>query len=212
MPVNLANLKFINQKIKSLSQNVDLMAVTKNRPKEDVLNLIKNGVKIFGENRVQEAKEKFSDLFSRDNFSLHLIGPLQTNKVKDALKIFNTIQTIDRIKLVDEIVKLLNKDFVKTNSFYIQINIGHEDQKSGVHKEDLDFLYKYSLDNGLNIQGFMCIPPANQDPTPYFQEMIKLKDKINSQLKLSMGMSNDYDTALSFNTNLIRLGSILFND
>ena len=173
MPVNLANLKFINQKIKSLNQNVDLMAVTKNRTKEDVLNLINNGVKIFGENRVQEANEKFSDLFSMKNFSLHLIGPLQTNKVKDALKIFNSIQTIDRVKLVDEIAKFLNKDFVKTNSFFIQINIGHEDQKSGVYKEDLDFLYQYTLDKNLNIQGLMCIPPANQDPTPYFQEMKK---------------------------------------
>ena len=212
MPVNLANLKFINQKIKSLNQNVDLMAVTKNRTKEDVLNLINNGVKIFGENRVQEANEKFSDLFSMENFSLHLIGPLQTNKVKDALKIFNSIQTIDRVKLVDEIAKFLNKDFVKTNSFFIQINIGNEEQKSGVQKEDLDFLYQYTLDKNLNIQGLMCIPPANQDPTPYFQEMKKLKDKLDNQLKLSMGMSNDYDTALSFNTNLIRLGSILFND
>ena len=212
MPVNLANLKFINQKIKSLNQNVDLMAVTKNRTKEDVLNLINNGVKIFGENRVQEANEKFSDLFSMKNFSLHLIGPLQTNKVKDALKIFNSIQTIDRVKLVDEIAKFLNEDFVKTNSFFIQINIGNEGQKSGVQKEDLDFLYQYTLDKNLNIQGLMCIPPANQDPTPYFQEMKKLKDKLDSQLKLSMGMSNDYDTALSFNTNLIRLGSILFND
>ena len=212
MPVNLANLKFINQKIKSLNQNVDLMAVTKNRTKEDVLNLINNGVKIFGENRVQEANEKFSDLFSMKNFSLHLIGPLQTNKVKDALKIFNSIQTIDRVKLVDEIAKFLNEDFVKTNSFFIQINIGNEGQKSGVQKEDLDFLYQYTLDKNLNIQGLMCIPPANQDPTPYFQEMKKLKDKLDNQLKLSMGMSNDYDTALSFNTNLIRLGSILFND
>ena len=212
MPVNLANLKFINQKIKSLNQNVDLMAVTKNRTKEDVLNLINNGVKIFGENRVQEANEKFSDLFSMENFSLHLIGPLQTNKVKDALKIFNSIQTIDRVKLVDEIAKFLNKDFVKTNSFFIQINIGNEEQKSGVQKEDLDFLYQYTLDKNLNIQGLMCIPPANQDPTPYFQEMKKIKDKLNTRLKLSMGMSNDYDTALSCNTNLIRLGSILFND
>ena len=212
MPVNLAKLKFINQKIKSLNQNVELMAVTKNRTKEDVLNLINYGVKIFGENRVQEANEKFSDLFYMENFSLHLIGPLQTNKVKDALKIFNSIQTIDRIKLVDEIAKFLNKDFVKTNSFFIQINIGNEEQKSGVQKEDLDFLYQYTLDKNLNIQGLMCIPPANQDPTPYFQEMKKLKDKLDSQLKLSMGMSNDYDTALSFNTNLIRLGSILFND
>ena len=104
------------------------------------------------------------------------------------------------------------EDFVKTNSFFIQINIGNEEQKSGVQKEDLDFLYQYTLDKNLNIQGLMCIPPANQDPTPYFQEMKKIKDKLNSQLKLSMGMSNDYDTALSCNTNLIRLGSILFND
>ena len=211
MPVNLDNLEFVNQILKPFKDNTALMAVTKNRSQEDVLILYKNGIRLFGENRVQEAQEKFKNL-PVDDYSLHLIGPLQTNKVKDALKLFNCIQTIDRFKLIDEISKFIHKDFVKTTSYFIQINIGHEEQKSGVLEDSLDSLYHHAQSKNLNVKGLMCIPPANQDPIPYFQRMNIVRDKLDSNLKLSMGMSTDYELALSYNTNLVRLGSILFND
>jgi pyridoxal phosphate enzyme (YggS family) len=211
MPVNLDNLEFVNQILKPFKDNTALMAVTKNRSQEDVLILYKNGIRLFGENRVQEAQEKFKNL-PVDDYSLHLIGQLQTNKVKDALKLFNCIQTIDRFKLIDEISKFIHKDFVKTTSYFIQINIGHEEQKSGVLEDSLDSLYHHAQSKNLNVKGLMCIPPANQDPIPYFQRMNIVRDKLDSNLKLSMGMSTDYELALSYNTNLVRLGSILFND
>ena len=211
MPVNLDNLEFVNQILKPFKDNTALMAVTKNRSQEDVLILYKNGIRLFGENRVQEAQKKFINLPTED-YSLHLIGPLQTNKVKDALKLFNCIQTIDRFKLIDEISKFIHKDFVKTTSYFIQINIGHEEQKSGVLEDSLDSLYHHAQSKNLNVKGLMCIPPANQDPIPYFQRMNIVRDKLDSNLKLSMGMSTDYELALSYNTNLVRLGSILFND
>jgi len=211
MPVNLDNLEFVNQILKPFKDNTALMAVTKNRSQEDVLILYKNGIRLFGENRVQEAQKKFINLPTED-YSLHLIGPLQTNKVKDALKLFNCIQTIDRFKLIDEISKFIHKDFVKTTSYFIQINIGHEEQKFGVLEDSLDSLYHHAQSKNLNVKGLMCIPPANQDPIPYFQRMNIVRDKLDSNLKLSMGMSTDYELALSYNTNLVRLGSILFND
>jgi pyridoxal phosphate enzyme (YggS family) len=211
MPVNLDNLEIVNQILKPFKDNTALMAVTKNRSQEDVLILYKNGIRLFGENRVQEAQEKFKNL-PVDDYSLHLIGQLQTNKVKDALKLFNCIQTIDRFKLIDEISKFIHKDFVKTTSYFIQINIGHEEQKSGVLEDSLDSLYHHAQSKNLNVKGLMCIPPANQDPIPYFQRMNIVRDKLDSNLKLSMGMSTDYELALSYNTNLVRLGSILFND
>jgi len=211
MPVNLDNLEIVNQILKPFKDNTALMAVTKNRSQEDVLILYQYGIRLFGENRVQEAQEKFKNL-PVDDYSLHLIGPLQTNKVKDALKLFKCIQTIDRFKLIDEISKFIHKDFVKTTSYFIQINIGHEEQKSGVLEDSLDSLYHHAQSKNLNVKGLMCIPPANQDPIPYFQRMNIVRDKLDSNLKLSMGMSTDYELALSYNTNLVRLGSILFND
>lgn len=211
MPVNLDNLKYVNQILKPFRDNTDLMAVTKNRSQQDVLVLYENGIRLFGENRVQEAQKKFINLPTED-YSLHLIGPLQTNKVKDALKLFNCIQTVDRLKLIDEISKFIHKDFVKTTSYFIQINIGNEEQKAGVLEDSLGSLYQHARSKNLNVKGLMCIPPANQDPIPYFQRMNVVRDKLDSQLTLSMGMSTDYELALSYNTNLVRLGSILFND
>ena len=112
---------------------------------------------MFGENKVQEAKEKYESL-NISNLDLHLIGPLQTNKVKVALKLFNTIQTVDREKLVNEIVKNQNNFKVKTKNFFIQVNIGREPQKSGILPENLPKLYNFSLNKKLNIVGLMCIP------------------------------------------------------
>ena len=165
---------------------------------------------MFGENRVQEAIEKFSKL-NLDNLDLHLIGPLQTNKVKLALSIFDTIQSVDRQKLVKEISKQINSNNkVKTKNFFIQVNIGEESQKAGISINETIDLYKYAVSENLKISGLMCIPPLDKSPDNYFKKMIELRDFINPKLMLSMGMSNDYEVALSFQSDLIRVGSRIF--
>ena len=190
-----------------------LLIVSKNQSLDDVKILIDKGYKIFGENKVQEAKKKFQELDNLFKINLHLIGPLQTNKVKEALHLFNTIQSVDREKLVDEISKFINKkDEIKTKSFYIQINIGSEDQKSGIDKSEFKDFYHYALAKDLNIEGLMCIPPNDTNTNEYFREMNDIRKKINPTLKLSMGMSNDYQIALEHQSNLIRIGSLIFND
>ena len=163
--------------------------------------------------RFKKQKKKFLELNKVLNINFHLIGPLQTNKVKDALQIFETIQSIDREKLVEEISKTIKRsDEIKTNSFYIQINIGSESQKSGVDKSQCKNFYHYAMSKDLNIQGLMCIPPNTNNVNKYFREMNEIRNKINPNLKLSMGMSNDYKSALEYNSNLIRIGSFIFND
>jgi len=210
MSINLEELNSINNLLKQ-NTKTGLLIVTKNRNISDINQLINLGYTNFGENKVQEAKNKFQSI-TNDNLNLHLIGPLQTNKVKDALKIFNVIQSLDRIKLVDEIVKLKSKsDFIKTSEFFIQVNIGDEDQKSGVTALDLNQFYHYCLSNGLNIVGLMCIPPVNKDPIKFFKKMITLKNDLNKKLLLSMGMSNDYKEAIKCESNLVRIGSKIFS-
>ncbi len=186
------------------------MIVTKNRDLIDIKTLIEKKFFIFGENKVQEAKNKFSQI-TDSNVKLHLIGPLQSNKIKSALKIFDTIQTLDREKLIIEISKqLYSSKKYKTKDFYIQINIGEEKQKSGILPDQAKDLYEFAINKNLKISGLMCIPPKNEDPKFYFNQMIKLRNKINKSLKLSMGMSSDYQDALKFNTNIIRVGSKIF--
>jgi len=188
------------------------MAVTKSRPVEDVLELIKIGHNLFGENRVQEAEKKFKFLRDSDKFELHLIGPLQSNKVELALSTFDCIQSLDRKKIVDSIVKFKNTNSGKilTQNFFIQINIGEEIQKSGVSLKNLENFYKYCLECHLLIKGLMCIPPNNENPKKYFQQMNEIKNSIDSNLSLSMGMSEDYQLAIQQGSNMIRVGSLLF--
>ena len=187
------------------------MIVTKNRSEQDIDVLIKHGFKLFGENKVQEAQLKYQSINSFEMCELHLIGPLQSNKVKNAMKIFDVIQSIDRFSLVDEIAKQSKKlTTIKTKNFFIQVNIGDEDQKSGVHKKDLKDLYNYSISKNLVVKGLMCIPPNIVDPSDYFKEMVNLRDNINENLKLSMGMSNDYEIALKLQSDIIRVGSLIF--
>jgi|TARA_A100001011_G_scaffold142226_1_gene150197 pyridoxal phosphate enzyme (YggS family) len=190
--------------------NASLLLVTKNRPQSLIKLLIENGHFLFGENRVQEAKEKFSNL-DQNNIELHLIGPLQTNKVKSALSIFDTIQSIDRPKLVKEISKQIDSsDKIKTKNYYIQVNIGEEPQKAGTSINETRDFYQYAISENLEISGLMCIPPFEEKPHSYFKKMIELRDYINPKLKLSMGMSNDYEVALSYQSDLVRVGSRIF--
>ena len=209
MSVNYNQLKIINN-VLSKHPSAKLQIVTKNRDIIIVKELIEKGYTLFGENKVQEAKEKYENL-NLSNLDLHLIGPLQTNKVKVALKLFNTIQTVDREKLVNEIVKNQNNFKVKTKNFFIQVNIGREPQKSGILPENLPKLYKFSLNKKLNIVGLMCIPPFEKDVKIYFEKMRFLRDNLDRSLKLSMGMSNDYEISLKYGSNLIRVGSRIFS-
>ncbi len=207
-----------NKKLDQILDNLkkfdkaDLLIVTKNQTSDDVQYLINRGLKIFGENRVQEASKKFNNIINSEKIELHLIGPLQTNKVKDALTLFNTIQSIDRKKLIDVISKVSTSlKHKKTDSYYIQVNIGSEIQKSGVSQLDVFDLYHYAINKGLKVKGLMCIPPIGSNSEIYFKEMNIIKNKINPNLLLSMGMSNDYLIALNQKSNLIRVGSLIFN-
>ena len=211
MSINFDNLAKIHSNLNDHPSS-KLLIVTKNQSQEDLYELLNKGYQTFGENRVQEAKQKYSPFFSQFLFDLHLIGPLQTNKVKDALTLFDTIQTIDRKKLVDEIIKVSNKiKKIKTKNYYIQVNIGSESQKSGIEKNSVKDFYDYMLSNNFNIEGLMCIPPNTNDPSQFFQEMCDIRSNIDPNLKLSMGMSNDYHLALKKNSYLIRIGSLIFS-
>ena len=208
MSININNLNEVNKVLKSYPKS-KLLIVTKNRSLGIVQELIKIGYYSFGENRVQEAHEKFKNI-QNSQLNLELIGPLQTNKVSLALKIFHAIQSIDRIKLVDEICKNISNKPHKTKNFYLQVNIGDEDQKSGVSVKKLIELYEYCKKKRMNIIGLMCIPPNIEDPSPFFLRLKELRDQLNPNLKLSMGMSSDYETALKAGSDLIRIGSKIF--
>lgn len=213
MTINKSNLSSIISDIKNYT-NTDLLIVSKNQPQESIQELINDGFFLFGENRVQEASIKFDEKLKKQykNLRLHLIGPLQSNKTKQALQIFDTIQTIDRKKIIDVIIvtkKKLNN--IRTKEFFLQINIGREQQKSGIMPEQFSYIYDYAMANNLFIKGIMCIPPNDDKPEYYFDEMQKIKNKINSNLHLSMGMSKDYLTALKYGANLIRVGSKIFS-
>ena len=163
----------------------------------------------YGENKVQEAVEKWTDIkIKNDRINLHLIGKLQTNKVKFALKIFDYIHSLDNEKLAKKISDEQEKQNKKPKIF-IQINLGEEVQKSGIIKENLLDFYQFSKDLGLNIIGLMCIPPFGEDSSKFFSKMTELKELINLK-ELSMGMSSDYINALEYNSTYLRIGSDIF--
>ncbi len=210
MSINSENLLDIKKNLKFFPKT-KLLIVTKNQDTKDINILVSKGYRLFGENRVQEAEKKYSQINSNKDLELHLIGPLQRNKVKQALKIFDIIQSVDRFSLIDEISKRIDPSSnLRAKEFYIQVNIGNEEQKYGVLKKDLKELYNYSIEKKVIVNGLMCIPPNIPDPSSYFREMIDLRDNINKNLKLSMGMSSDYKIALNFQTDIVRIGSLIF--
>ena len=207
MSINYKALNQINADLEG--KKAKLLIVTKTRSQDDILELIKSGYRDFAENRVQEAYMKYSKITAHTKINLSLIGPLQSNKVKQALNLFDTIQSIDRSKIVDEIIKYKDAK-TKTKNFFIQINIGEEPQKSGVLPENFNEFYYYCKSKGLEISGIMCIPPLNKDPRYFFEKMLKTRKNIDDHLTLSMGMSSDYKIALDLNSNEIRVGSLIF--
>ncbi len=206
---NISKYREIKEFIQKNAKNCEIIAVSKNHPKESVVEAINNGVYIFGENRVMEAKTKFDDLKTRySNIELHLTGPLQSNKVKTAAYLFDVFHTLDREKIALEFVK--HKEIINKKKFFIQVNTGKEKNKSGLLPDEvLGFVNFCKKDLNLNIVGLMCIPPINEDPKLHFQYLKILANKNNLE-QISIGMSNDYLSALDFNPNYVRLGTILF--
>ena len=199
----------IKKNIDFLGKNTEIIAISKNHPLEDVKKAISCGLEIFGENRVQEAELKFGDIKKRNkNIKLHLTGPLQSNKVKQALRLFDVFHTLDREKLLRELIKF--PESIKEKSFFIQINTGKERTKSGVFPEDAKSFLELCKSLGLNnIDGLMCIPPINENPKKHFQIIINLTKEFGLG-KPSIGMSADYMQALDYDPNYVRLGTILF--
>ena len=186
-----------------------IIAVSKTHPIDSILPLINHGHLDFGENKVQEAIDKWSDIKNKKNsIKLHLIGRLQTNKVKFALKIFDYIHSLDSEKLANKISDEQIKQGKKPKIF-IQVNIGNEEQKSGINKERLDDFYKFCQNLNLDIIGTMCIPPNDENTEKYFFEMSKVNQKLNFK-ELSMGMSGDYLEAIKNRATYVRVGSKIF--
>jgi len=187
-----------------------LVAVSKKQEDYKVIEALEMGQKYFGENRVQEAQQRWvSKIKQYENIELRLIGPLQTNKIKQALNLFDIIETIDREKLAKEIAIKIKNDS-KTKSFYIQINTGNETQKSGIEPLQADNFIEYCRqDLNLPIVGLMCIPPLEEEPSMHFALLKKIAER-NSLQELSMGMSNDYNEAIKFGATSVRIGSLVF--
>ncbi|OGJ12985.1 YggS family pyridoxal phosphate enzyme [Candidatus Pacearchaeota archaeon RBG_19FT_COMBO_34_9] len=199
------------KKIKTeIPESVKILAATKTKPAEDITEAINLGVKIIGENYVQEAEEKYEklkDLFKEKRVSFHLIGHLQTNKIKEAVRIFDCIETVDSERLAEKINKICN-DLDKNIDIMIEINF-EESQKSGITIEEIDSLIKkIKTFQNLNLIGFMAIPGIGKEKE-CFEKMKELKEKYNIK-ELSMGMSSDYKTAIGNGATIIRLGTILF--
>ncbi len=189
-----------------------MVAVSKKQEDYKIDKALACGQKIFGENRVQEAINRWQKrLESNIDLELRLIGPLQTNKVKQSLDLFNVIETIDRERLAIEIAKNLHEK-TKTKSFYIQVNTGNEPQKSGIDPLQADTFIKYCIkDLNLPIVGLMCIPPVSEEPSMHFLLLQKIANR-NNLPELSMGMSTDYEDAIKFGATSVRIGSLLFGE
>ena len=210
----LKQIRFCQRNLNRKYCETELIAVSKQFPKETIQILINKGHKIFGENKVQEAQSKWIDL-KRENpekkIELHLIGPLQSNKANLALDIFDVIQTVDREKIALKLNKYLEeKADTKKKKFFIQVNIGDEKQKSGIEQNLAQQFFKWcSNDLKLNIMGLMCIPPFGEPPEPFFKRLRNLCDQLNLK-HASMGMSNDFESAIKHGATFIRVGTRIF--
>lgn len=193
--------------------SVELTAVSKVQPIERVEAVLDQGHRLFGENRVQEAQGKWPTLKQRyDGIRLHLIGPLQTNKVKAALELFDAIESVDRESVAEKIAAELEKSGRSQPLLYVQVNTGEEPQKAGIAPGEADALIERCRgEYGLEIAGLMVIPPADEPPAPHFALLSKIAER-NSLAKLSMGMSGDFETAIEFGATEVRVGSAVFGD
>ena len=214
-----ANLREVKAQIEAAEQaagrapgEVTLVAVGKVQPVEKVEAALAEGQRIFGENRVQEAQGKWPELKARyPDVTLHLIGPLQTNKAADAIALFDVIETVDRPKLARVLAAEMKKQGRMLECF-VQVNTGEEDQKAGVLPADADaFIETCRDEHGLNIVGLMCIPPADDEPALHFALLREIARRHGLE-KLSMGMSGDYEIAIEFGATHVRVGTAIFGD
>ena len=202
------NIKIYLEKL-NIKNNPKIIAVSKTFKIEKILPLIEHGHADFGENKVQEAVEKWTEIKkSYSSIKLHMIGKLQTNKVKFAVQLFDYIHSVDNEKLARKIAVEESK-INKKIKIFLQVNIGDENQKSGINKSEVEQLVSVCKEIGLNVVGLMCIPPINVDPENYFSEMNKLKKELDLA-ELSMGMSSDYLKAVKHLSTYIRVGSSIF--
>ena len=189
--------------------DVCLVAVSKTFPAEAIEPVIRAGHRVFGENRVQESAQKWPALKkSYPDLVLHLIGPLQSNKVKEALAVFDVIETVDRPSLVEALAREWPR-LTRKPALFVQVNIGDEGQKAGVSVKDLPDLLALMKNHDLPVEGLMCIPPADDPPSPYFALLHKLA-KENGINQLSMGMSADFAEAIQLGATHVRVGSAIF--
>lgn len=190
--------------------SVRLVAVSKTKSADEIRPVIAAGQRLFGENRVQEAQSKWPGLKAEtDGIELHLIGPLQSNKTAEAVALFDVIQTVDREKIAREIAREIEKQG-KSPRLYVQVNTGSEPQKAGIEPDQADgFLALCRDELGLSITGLMCIPPVEENPGPHFALLARIA-KANGIETLSMGMSDDFATAIAFGATEVRVGSAIF--
>ena len=198
--------------VNKININTKIVVVTKNFSLESIKPLIDFGHLDFAENKVQEATNKWVNLIILNPLlKLHMIGKVQSNKAKDAFKIFHYIHTLDNEKLA-KIFSKLEENSTKKIRYFIQVNVGNEPQKSGISIDKVHQFIKYCInDLKLNIYGLMCIPPDKVDPTQYFISLLKVA-KANNLIELSMGMSNDYECAINNGATFVRIGSKIFGD
>ena len=215
MHKTVQNLLDIENQVKSHLSDSNILtlpkiiAVSKTFKMDKILPLIEHGHLHFGENKVQESVDKWSEIKNtKPEIKLHMIGKLQTNKVKFAVRLFDYIHSVDSSKLAEKIATEQQK-IQRNIKIFIQVNLGNEEQKSGINKNEVNQLIEYCKKLNLNVIGFMCIPPFNEDPDTYFKGMRELKNtfKLN---QLSMGMSSDYLKAVEFQSTYLRIGSNIF--
>lgn len=191
--------------------SVTLIAVSKVQPPERVAAVLEEGQRVFGENRVQEAQSRWPAFQARfSKISLHLIGPLQTNKARAAVEMFDAIHTVDRPKLAQTLARLAQERGASPDLF-IQVNIGAEPQKAGVLPAEADSLIARTRALDLPLRGLMCIPPAGDDPAPHFRALASIAAR-NGLEGLSMGMSEDFERAVALGTTHVRVGSAIFGE
>lgn len=212
-----SNLKNIKEKIEAAAKKVGrddnevtLVAVSKVHIAETILPVLEEGQRIFGENRVQEAADKWPAMREKfDGVELHLIGPLQTNKVRQAVHLFDVIETVDRPKLARSLARIFEEEN-KRCDIYVQVNTGLESQKAGIAPDEADdFIRLCKGDLGLNVAGVMCIPPFDEDATEHFKLLKSIADR-NDIKTISMGMSGDFEKAIEQGATHVRVGTAVF--
>lgn len=208
----LKNYLSIKEKISQISNPAKLLAVSKFHGMDKIAPLIKNGHRVFGESRLEEAVEKWSEV--RKSFcdiELHYIGGIQSRKISKIVGFFDVIQSVDKLSVAEKISSIA-KESGKCQRIYIQINIGNEPQKSGFPPGEFEGFYSKIKDmENIHIEGIMCIPPNEKDVSHYFLQMKELASKVGSE-QLSMGMSHDYELALHYGATIIRVGSFIFGE